>query len=81
MRDETRFEMKSSKTGVTITVPTDIWQPLMEVRSSLDASCPGAPTPVEEVLRELIAHYERCPHAQDEADAFCEKAKAWKQKR
>ena len=80
-RDETGFEMKSSKTGVTFTIPIDIWQPLMEVRSSLDAACPGAPSPVEEILRELITHYERCPRAQDEADGFCEKAKAWKQKR
>jgi hypothetical protein len=77
----TEPSMKSSKTGVTVTIPTDIWQPLMEIRSSLDASCPGTPTPVEEVLREVITHYERCPRAQDEAEAFCEKAKAWKRSR
>jgi hypothetical protein len=71
--------MKASKNpGVTVTIPLDIWQPLTEVRAQLDAACSGPPTPVEEVLREIIAHYERCPHAQDEAEAFCEKAKAWK---
>ncbi len=70
--------MKSSKTGVTITIPIDIWQPLTEVRSQLDAACPGAPSPVEEILREIIIHYERCPRAQDEAEDFCRKAKAWK---
>jgi hypothetical protein len=72
--------MKTSKTGVTVTIPIDIWQPLTEVRSQLDAACPGAPTPVEEVLREVISHYERCSHAQEEAEAFCEKAKAWKKR-
>jgi hypothetical protein len=72
--------MKASRnSGVTVTIPLDIWQPLTEVRAQLDATCPGAPTPVEEVLREIITHYERCPHAQEEAEAFCEKAKAWKQ--
>ncbi len=74
--------MKSSKTaGVTVVIPADIRNPLMEVRAQLDALCPGAPTPVEEALREIITHYEHCPRAQDEADAFCERAKAWKQKR
>jgi len=73
--------MKSTKpSGVTFVIPTDIWQPLTEIRSNLDALCPGAPTPVEEALREIIAHYERCPHAQDEAEDFCEKAKAWKKR-
>jgi hypothetical protein len=73
--------MKTSRnSGVTVTIPLDIWQPLTEVRAQLDATCPGAPTPVEEVLREIITHYEHCPHAQEEAEAFCEKAKAWKQR-
>jgi hypothetical protein len=73
--------MKSTKTsGVTVVIPAEIWQPLAEIRAQLDALCPGAPTPVEEALREIVMHYERCPRAQDEADAFCERAKAWKQK-
>jgi len=73
------FKMKSSKTaGVTVVIPVDIWRPLAEIRAQLDALCPGAPTPVEEALREVITHYARCPRAQDEADAFCERAKAWK---
>ncbi len=73
------FEMKSSKpAGVTVVIPVEIWQPLTEIRAQLDALCPGAPTPVEEALREIIAHYERCPRVADEADAFCEKARAWK---
>lgn len=73
--------MKSSKSsGVTIVIPTEIWQPLTEIRAQLDASCPGAPSPVEEVLREIVSHYEHCPRAQDEVDAFCEKAKAWKKR-
>jgi hypothetical protein len=71
--------MKASRNpGVTITIPVDIWQPLTEIRAQLDATCPGAPTPVEEILREIITHYERCPRAQDEAEGFCAKAKAWK---
>jgi len=73
--------MKSSKTGVTVSIPAEIWQPLAEIRSQLDALCPGAPTPVEEALREVITHYAHCPRAQEEAEDFCEKAKAWKQKR
>jgi hypothetical protein len=77
--DRGSFQMKSSKApGVTIVIPPEIWQHLAEIRAQLDALCPGAPTPVEEALREIILHYERCPRAQDEADAFCEKAKAWK---
>ena len=76
-----RIQMKTSRNpGVTVTIPIDIWQPLTEIRAQLDASCPGAPTPVEEVLREIIVHYEHCPRAQDEADAFCEKAKSWKKR-
>lgn len=72
--------MKSNKTtGVTVVIPAEIWQPFMEIRAQLDALCPGAPTPVEEALREIVTHYEHCPKAQDEADAFCERAKAWKQ--
>jgi len=71
--------MKPKTQGVTVLIPTEIWQPLTEIRAQLDALCPGAPTPVEEVLREVLLHYERCPRVQDEADAFCERAKAWKQ--
>jgi hypothetical protein len=71
--------MKSDKTqGVTVVIPVEIWRPLAEIRAQLDALCPGAPTPVEEALREIIMHYARCPRVQDEADAFCARAKAWK---
>ncbi|MGA2663853.1 MAG: hypothetical protein ABSF83_02815 [Nitrososphaerales archaeon] len=72
--------MKTSKTGVTVVIPGDIWQSLTEIRSQLDASCPGAPTPIEEAIREIALHYKSCPRAEEEMDAFCEKAKAWKGK-
>jgi hypothetical protein len=71
--------MVLGKAGVPLLIPSDIWQPLAEVRAQLDALYPGQPTPIEEVLRELIIHYKRCPHAQDEIESFCERAKAWKQ--
>ncbi len=69
---------KRQQSGVTLTIPADIWQPLAEIRSQLDALCPGAPTPMEEALREVIMHYERCARAEEEVEAFCERAKAWK---
>ena len=67
-----------SKQGVPIVVPTDVWQPLMEVRAQLDSECPGAPTQVEELLRELVGHYKRCERAAGEAEEFCKRAQAWK---
>jgi len=70
--------MASSTQGVPYTIPSEIWQPLMEVRAQLDSLCPGAPTPVAEVLREVINHYKHCSKAMDEADDFCKRAKAWK---
>lgn len=71
--------MSQGKTrGVTLTIPSDVWQPLMEIRAELDSFCPGAPTPVEEALREVIQHYARCPRTQGEMDAFCKRAEAWK---
>jgi hypothetical protein len=72
--------MKSDKTGVTINVPQDIWQPLMEIRAQLDSSCPGAPTPIEEALREMIIHYKGCPRTEEEMDAFCRRAQTWKRR-
>jgi hypothetical protein len=71
--------MKTDKSGVSVFVPMDIWQSLTEIRAQLDSYCPGAPTPIDEVLREIITHYKGCPRAQEEMDAFCERAKAWKQ--
>lgn len=71
--------MKSGKTGVSIVIPSDIWEPLMEIRAQLDAYCPGAPTPIEETLREIAMHYKSCPRTEDEMDDFCKRAKAWKQ--
>ena len=70
--------MSTNKTGVPLVIPTDVWQPLMEVRAQLDSFCPGPPTPVEEALREVINHYKHCPRTLDEVDAFCRKAQAWK---
>jgi hypothetical protein len=70
--------MATNKTGVPLVVPSDVWQPLMEIRAQLDSFCPGAPTPVEEALREVINHYKHCPRTLDEVDAFCERAQAWK---
>jgi len=71
--------MKTAKTGVSVTIPTDIWRSLTEIRSQLDASCPGAPTPIEEALREIALHYKTCPRVEEEMETFCERAKAWKQ--
>ena len=70
--------MTTGKAGIPVVLPSDIWQPFAEVRAQLDALCPGPPTPIEEVLRELITHYKRCPRVQDELESFCERAKAWK---
>ena len=70
--------MASSKQGVPVVIPSDVWQPLMEVRSQLDSECPGAPTPIEELLREVVRHYKQCEKAVDEAEDFCKRAQAWK---
>ena len=70
--------MATSKNGVPVVVPPDVWQPLMEVRAQLDSLCPGAPTPIEETLREVVNHYKHCDKAMDEADEFCKRAQAWK---
>jgi len=63
-----------------VVIPSDIWQKITEIRSQLDAYCPGAPTPIEEAIREIAMHYESCPRAEAEMDNFCERAKAWKQR-
>lgn len=70
--------MAASIKGVPVVVPPDVWQPLMEVRAQLDSECPGAPTPIEELLREIVSHYRRCEKAVDEAEDFCKRAQAWK---
>lgn len=70
--------MAGSKKGVPVVVPEDVWQPLMEIRAQLDSECPGTPTPIDELLREIIAHYKRCEKAVEEADDFCKRAQAWK---
>ena len=67
-----------SKQGVPVVIPADVWQPMMEIRAQLDSACPGAPTPIEELLREVVAHYRRCEKAVDEAKDFCARAQAWK---
>ena len=70
--------MAMSKHGVPVTVPPVVWQPLMEVRAQLDALCPGAPTPIEEMLREVVNHCKHCDKAMEEADDFSKRAQAWK---
>lgn len=70
--------MAASRQGVPVLVPEDVWRPLMEIRAHLDSECPGAPTPIEELLREIVSHYERCSKAADEAEEFCKRAQAWK---
>jgi hypothetical protein len=72
--------MSTSKQGVPVSVPTDVWQNLMEVRSQLDSACPGAPTPIEELLREVVGHYRRCERAVAEEQDFCKRAQAWKKR-
>ncbi len=72
--------MATSKQGVPVNVPLDVWQPLMEVRAQLDALCPGQPTPIEEMLREVVNHYKHCGKAMEEAQDFCKRAQAWKKK-
>ena len=73
--------MAMSKQGVPVVVPEDVWQPLMEIRAQLVSECPGAPTPFEELLREVVSHYKRCGRAVDEAEEFCRRAQAWKKGR
>jgi hypothetical protein len=70
--------MASGKSGVPVMVPDNVWQPLMEIRAQLDSQCPGAPTPIEELLREVVGHYKHCDKAVEEADDFCKRAQAWK---
>lgn len=70
--------MKTGKAGVSVVIAPDIWEPLMEIRAQLDAYCPGAPTPVDEALREVITHYKSCPRTQEEMEAFSKRARAWK---
>ena len=72
--------MTATKESVPLHIPKDIWQPLVEDQAQLDASCPGAPTPIEEALREIITHYRGCTVSQEEIDAFCKRAQAWKGK-
>jgi hypothetical protein len=70
--------MKADKSGVSLFVPADIWQSLTEIRLQLDSYCPGAPTPIEEALREVVLHYKGCSRTQEEMERFCGKAQAWK---
>ena len=70
--------MAASKEGVPVVIPGDVWKPLMEIRAQLDSECPGAPTPIGELLREIIAHYRRCEGTVEEAEDFCRRAQAWK---
>ena len=72
--------MTASKEGVPLHIPPDIWKPLVEIRAQLDASCPGNPTPIEEAIREIVNHYKHCQISEEEIDAFCQRARAWKGK-
>jgi len=74
------IKLTSTKESVPLHIPRDIWQPLVEIRAQLDASCPGAPTPIEEALREIINHYRRCTVPDEELEAFCKRAQSWKGK-
>ena len=71
--------MKSTKIGVSVTIPPDIWRSLTEIRSQLDTYSPGTPTPIEEAIREIALHYSTCPRAEAEMETFHKRAKAWKQ--
>ena len=70
--------MSTSKEGVPVTIPLEVWQHLMETRAQLDALCPGAPTPIGEMLREVVTHYKHCGRVVEEMDDFCKRAQAWK---
>lgn len=70
--------MSTTRQGVPVVIPNDVWRPLMEIRAQLDSECPGVPTPIEELLREIVRHYERCDKAADEAEDFCKRAQSWK---
>jgi hypothetical protein len=66
------------KGSVPLQIPADIWQPLVEIRTQLDALVPGAPTPIEEALREVIIHYRHCANTEEDIEGFRERSKAWK---
>ncbi|MDG6904516.1 MAG: hypothetical protein JRN20_01880 [Nitrososphaerota archaeon] len=70
--------MKSGKGSVPLQIPADIWQPLAEIRTQLDAQVSGVPTPIEEALREVILHYRHCPHVEKDIEAFRIRSKSWK---
>lgn len=70
--------MKASKGSVPLHIPTDIWQPLMEIRTQLDAQVPGAPTPIEEALREVVIHYKHCPNTESDVEVFRKRSASWK---
>jgi len=70
--------MKATKGSVPLQIPADIWQPLVEIRTQLDALVPGAPTPIEEALREVIIHYRHCAHVEEDIEAFKNRSKTWK---
>ena len=70
--------MKTSKGNVPLQIPADIWQPLAEIRTQLDALVPGAPTPIEEALREVIIHYKHCTHVDQDLEAFRKRSAKWK---
>jgi hypothetical protein len=72
------MKQSTGKGNVPLTIPADIWQPLVEIRTQLDALVPGQPTPIEEALREVINHYKHCTISEEEIDAFVKRAKAWK---
>jgi hypothetical protein len=70
--------VSKSKGSVPLQIPADIWQPLVEIRTQLDALVPGSPTPIEEALREVINHYRHCAHAEEDVEGFRARSKAWK---
>ena len=70
--------MKASKGSVPLHIPADIWQPLAEIRTQLDAQVPGAPTPIEEALREVVLHYKHCANTEEDIEAFRKRSVSWK---
>ena len=70
--------MTTTKESVPLHIPKDIWQPLVEIRAQLTIVA-WSPL-IQEALREIINHYRHCSISQEEIDAFCEKAQAWKGK-
>lgn len=58
----------SSKENMTIGIPEDIWQLLVEVKTPPNALVPDTPT--EKSLREVTLHFRDCSHVEEVLDGF-----------